>query len=174
FDVTPGDQDHRSQVLSPAEAYLISDVLKGYQDQWGLGWGRPMAGKSGTTGGDATGIHSDAWMMAYNHDIVVGAWAGNTGSNGAGHAISAFGVETGSSTLATFINGLPAELNRWYQKPADLTVRNGELYLPGTQPNSSCAPPSAPAPPAGPGRGKKHDEKAPPPPPVQPQGDGGD
>jgi membrane peptidoglycan carboxypeptidase len=160
FDVTPGHQPNQQQVLSPSEAYLMTDVLKGYQSQWGLGWGRQMAGKSGTTGGSALGVHSDAWMMAYNRDIVVGGWAGNTGQNGAGRAISAFGVNTGETLLASFINALPADWNHWYQKPADLVARNGELYLPGTQNNPDCAQaptPSnlAPAPAPRGGGGKK-------------------
>ena len=44
-----------------------------------------MAGKSGTTSGADTGSsHKDAWMMAYNPDIVIGAWAGNTDAKGGG------------------------------------------------------------------------------------------
>ena len=67
-------------VLKPSQAYLITDVLKDYPKEWGLGWTNQMAGKSGTTGGSATGIHQDAWMMAYNPKIVVGGWTGNTSS----------------------------------------------------------------------------------------------
>ena len=173
FDVTPGHQANQQQVLSPAEAYLVTDVLKGYQSQWHLGWTRQMAAKSGTTGGSAVGVHSDAWMMAYNKDIVVGTWAGNTGQNGAGRAISAFGVNTGQTMLASFINALPADLNHWYQRPADLQVRNGELFLPGTQDNGGCAY-SSPAPPPGNDQPKGHgkDKKQPQPPP-QGNGDGG-
>jgi len=86
-------------------------------------------------------VHQDAWMMAYNRDLVIGGWAGNTGANGAGNTgvngagntISAFGVNTGSTMLADFINTLPAGLNHWYQQPAGLTAKNGELFLPGTE-----------------------------------------
>ena len=133
FQSTPGKQDNQQQVLTPAEAYLMTDTLKAYQTQWGLGWKRQMAGKSGTTGGATVGLHSDAWMMAYNRDIVVGAWAGNTGADGRSSTISAFGVNTGETTLAGFINGLPANLNHWYQEPAGLVQKGGELYLPGTE-----------------------------------------
>ncbi|GAC1331511.1 MAG: hypothetical protein NVSMB17_09610 [Candidatus Dormibacteria bacterium] len=166
FEVKPGQQDRQQQVLSPAEAYLVTDVLKGYQDEWRMPWARRMASKSGTTGGDAVGIHSDAWMMAYNRDIVVGAWAGNTGQNGAGHAISAFGIDTGSTILAGFINGLPADLNHWYQPPGELVHRAGELYLPGTQAASGCE--------AGGdhGKDKKNKNPVPPPPPPGPVGGG--
>lgn len=139
FQRQPGKQDGQAQVLSPAEAYLITDTLKGYQNQWSLGWKRQMAGKSGTSGGAQFGVHQDAWMMAYNVNIVVGAWAGNTGSGGGGGSIAAFGTETGQTMLAEFINGLPADWTQWYQQPSGLTARTGGLYLTGTEGmSSSC------------------------------------
>ena len=140
FQATPGKQDGQTQVLSAEEAYLITDTLKAYQGQWGLGWKRQMASKSGTTGAATVGVHQDAWMMAYNHDVVVGAWAGNTAANGGGSNISAFGVDTGSTMLAEFVNGLPSDWSHWYQQPAGLVSRGGELYLNGTQDQAdSCA-----------------------------------
>jgi len=142
FQRDPGGQPGRTQVLSPAEAFLITDTLKAYQNQWSLGWSRQMASKSGTTGGSQTGVHPDAWMMAYNPDIVVGAWAGNTGPNGAGKPISAFGTNVGSSVLREFINGLPANMRDWYQRPPGITQgKSGEIYLAGTEnmPGNDCA-----------------------------------
>ncbi|MFN2464753.1 MAG: transglycosylase domain-containing protein [Candidatus Dormibacteria bacterium] len=165
-----GQQANQQQVLSPAETYLMTDVLKGYQGQWSLGWGRQMAGKSGTTGGTASGVHPDAWMMAYNRDIVVGAWAGNTGVNGAGHPMSAFGVNTGETTLAKFINGLPADMNHWYQAPSGVVSRNGEVYLAGTETTANCSqPPPSSQPDQGRGKDKKKQQ-----PPAPPGGGGGD
>ena len=169
FQTTPGQQVKQQQVLTPAEAYLITDVLKGYQAQWNLGWQRQMAGKSGTSGGNAIGVHPDAWMMAYNKDIVVGSWAGNTGANGAGRPTTAFGVNTGSTILASFINGLPANLNRWFQQPSGLVNKGGEIYLSGTENMPACSPKPTPSPGDGgkkknkPGRGQP-----------SPQGGGGD
>ena len=133
FNSKPGSQDGQQQVLTPAEAYLLTDTLKGYQGQWNLGWKLQMASKSGTSGASQVGVHQDAWMMAYNHDLVIGGWAGNTGANGVGSPISAFGVETGSTMLADFINNLPAGLNHWYQQPSGLVSKGGELFLPGTE-----------------------------------------
>jgi membrane peptidoglycan carboxypeptidase len=139
FEQKPGKQDGQMQVLSPAEAYLMTDTLKAYQHQWNLGWNRQMASKSGTSGASQVGVHQDAWMMAYNSRIVVGGWTGNTGANGAGNPISAFGVTTGSTMLADFINGLPAGFDGWYQQPSGLTSRNGQLYLTGTENmNTAC------------------------------------
>jgi membrane peptidoglycan carboxypeptidase len=166
FEQSPGSQDGQLQVLSPAEAYLITDTLKAYQDQWNLGWKQQMASKSGTSGASDLGVHQDAWMMAYNRDLVIGGWAGNTGANGAGNAISAFGVNTGSSMLAAFINTLPTGLDHWYQQPPGLVASHGGLFLPGTENvNNSCS---------GGGEGghghNKHDQ----PPPQQGGGGNGD
>jgi membrane peptidoglycan carboxypeptidase len=137
FNTKP--QDGQTQVVSPEEAYLITDVLKGYQQAWNLGWDRQMAGKSGTSGASQVGVHQDAWMMAYNPDIVVGAWTGNTTAGGGGTSISAFGTETGQKLLAEFINHLPSQWSHWYQQPSGL-LSHGELFLQGTQSlSNACA-----------------------------------
>jgi membrane peptidoglycan carboxypeptidase len=146
FDQQPGTQVGQSQVLSPAETYLITDVLRYYNQQWGLGWRTTMAGKSGTTGSDAL-LHPDAWMMAYNPKIVIGSWAGNTGPNG--HAMRAFGTNVGSTITAQFINSLPDTYRGWYPGSPDGLVRGGgcsnqsnELYLQGTESGLSCPTPT--------------------------------
>ncbi|HXA42226.1 MAG TPA: transglycosylase domain-containing protein [Candidatus Solibacter sp.] len=171
FEQKPGKQSGQLQVLSAAEAYLMTDTLKAYQNQWNLGWKQQMASKSGTSGASQIGVHQDAWMMAYNSNIVVGGWTGNTGANGAGNPISAFGVTTGSTMLADFINGLPAGYNQWYQQPSGLVSRGGELYLPGTENlNNSCLGAGGGG--GGEGHGHKHGDQ---PPPILPpqQGDNG-
>jgi len=159
FEQTPGQQDGQTEVLSAAEAYLMTSVLKNYQDVWQLGWDRQMASKSGTTGGSQTGVHRDAWMMAYNPNIVVGAWGGNTAANGGGQSISAFGVNVGSTVLGEFINGLPSSYRGWYSQPEGLVTGPGcpgmdnskhELFLPGTKPDCAGAPTPSPSPAASP------------------------
>ena len=134
FQQPPGTQQGQQAVLSPQVSYLVTSVLQDYPRYWGLGWNRQMAGKSGTTGSE-TGVHPNAWMMAYSPDIVVGAWAGNTGPDGRTNPTSAFGTNVGSTISARFINGLPrAAFNRTFSRPAGLVQgRNGELFLPGTQ-----------------------------------------
>ena len=143
FEARAGQQQGQTQVLSPQEAYLMTDTLKAYQDQWHLGWGRQMASKSGTTGAAKVGVHQDAWMMSYNQDVVVGGWAGNTEAGGGGQNISAFGVDTGSTMMAEFINGLPADWNHWYAQPGNMASRSGEIYLPGTETASTSCDPRA-------------------------------
>jgi membrane peptidoglycan carboxypeptidase len=150
FQQTPGQQPGISHPISAADAYLITDTLKAYQNQWSLGWRRQMAGKSGTTSGADTGsTHKDAWMMAYNPNIVVGAWAGNTDSKGGGTTINAFGTQVGQRVLASFINGLPASMKDWYQQPQGIVSGFGcsgggrEVYLADTPQGAGCPAPSA-------------------------------
>jgi len=140
YQAQPGGQLGQDDVLTPAESYLVTDVLKQYQTTWNLGWNRQMAAKSGTTDtGQGNNLHPDAWMMAYSPDIVVGAWAGNTGPDGKGGPTSAYGVNVGQTISARFINGLPRSLSHWYARPAGLVQGSGgELFLPGTQ-STSCS-----------------------------------
>ena len=151
FEQKPGSQEGQSQPLTPAEAYLITDTLKDYQTQWSLGWNRQMASKSGTSGGNQVGVHPDAWMMAYNPDIVVGAWGGNTGPNGAGKPVRAFGTNVGSTILREFVNSLPGNFRDWYSRPSGLVDGKGcpgqpdashELFLEGTKPDCTGSQPS--------------------------------
>jgi membrane peptidoglycan carboxypeptidase len=141
------------RVVSPAEAYLVTDILKDYSAAWHLGWNRPMAGKSGTTND-----YHDAWMMAYAPNIVVGAWVGHTGP-GDSNMNGVYGTMVGSSVLREFINnglaqaGIPV-MN--FQRPSGLVDGNPcqpaegqassvdpsevELYLPGTE--TQCPKPT--------------------------------
>jgi penicillin-binding protein 1C len=107
-------------VLTPAEAYLITGVLKDYQYQWGFGWNRQMASKTGTSDNGRGGIR-DSWIMAYNPDIVVGVWVGNTAPDGGGGLITAYGEQVGKSVMNRFVNWLPASSRSWYQQPAGIT-----------------------------------------------------
>jgi membrane peptidoglycan carboxypeptidase len=109
------------------------------QNQWHLGWQKQMAGKSGTSGGSDIGVHQDAWMMAYNKDIVIERWAGNTAAGGIGRPISAFGVNIGETMLAEVINELPAGDNHFLAQPAGLINKNGSLFLPGAESAALCA-----------------------------------
>jgi membrane peptidoglycan carboxypeptidase len=133
-------------VLTPAEAYLITGVLKDYQYQWGFGWDRQMASKTGTSDNGRGGI-PDSWIMAYNPDIVVGVWVGNTAPNGGGGLITAYGEQVGKSTMKRFVNSLPPNMRNWYAQPAGIVKGcNGAnpqyLFLAG---GCNATPPAAPA-----------------------------
>jgi membrane peptidoglycan carboxypeptidase len=127
-------------VLSPADTYLITDVLKDYQNQWGFGWNRQMASKTGTSDNGKGGI-PDSWIMAYNPDIVIGVWVGNTAPNGGGGLITAFGESVGSTIMARFVNALPASMQDWYRQPPGIVpgcgAQSHEIFLKGTE---GCTP----------------------------------
>src|SRR5207253_791012 len=133
-------------VLTHAEAYLMSDVLRNYQNTWGFGWNRQMASKTGTSDNGKGGI-PDSWIMAYNPDIVIGVWVGNTAPNGGGGLISAYGENVGLTIMKRFINNLPPTMRDWYPKPAGITIGCGsdtkDPFLPGAC-TASPTPSSSP------------------------------
>ncbi len=143
------DNPNSSTILTPAEAYLMTSVLKNYQNQWGFGWNRQMASKTGTSDNGKGGI-PDSWIMAYNPGIVVGVWVGNTAPNGAGGLIRAYGENVGLTIMKRFVNALPSNMRDWYARPPGVVVGCGDdtqdPFLPGacTSPTPSPSPsPSA-------------------------------
>src|SRR5260370_6373785 len=126
-------------VLSPAESYLLTDVLKQYQYQWGFGWNRQMASKTGTSD-NGHGQIPDSWIMAYNSDIVAGVWVGNTAPNGGGGMIRAFGESVGQTIMARFPHPLPTNLPAPHTPPSGIVrgcgAQSQEIFLIG--PQASC------------------------------------
>ncbi|MBW2426541.1 MAG: PBP1A family penicillin-binding protein [Deltaproteobacteria bacterium] len=64
------------QLITPADAYLMSDLLRAVVQE-GTGrrlrrLGRTLAGKTGTTN-----EYSDAWFMGFSPDLTTGVWVGN-------------------------------------------------------------------------------------------------
>jgi membrane peptidoglycan carboxypeptidase len=133
------EQAGQTQVLTPAEAYLMTYMLKDYQRVWNFPWNRQMAAKTGTTGSSAQ-PPTDAWVMAYNPDIVIGSWVGHTGPNGQGGTITTYGEAVGNTLMATFVNGLPSSYGDWYRAPAGLVAvkGSGDPLLPGTEALPGC------------------------------------
>jgi len=80
------DPQHAVRALTPAEAYVLTQMLTRVLDPhpltgigpgaWptghALGIGRPAAGKTGTSTEEA-----DAWFIGYEPQMVVGVWEGN-------------------------------------------------------------------------------------------------
>jgi membrane peptidoglycan carboxypeptidase len=138
-------------VLTQAEAYLMTDVLKHYQYTWGFGWNRQMASKTGTSDNGNGGI-PDSWIMAYNPDIVVGVWVGNTAPNGGGGLIRAYGENVGLTIMRRFVNGLPSNMREWYARPAGVVQGCGgdtqDPFLQGActaSPTPSASPSPSPS-----------------------------
>ena len=90
-------------VMSPADAYLITKILRGYAEQWGERFNVPTAGKSGTTDNFV-----DAWYMTYTPDVVIGTWAGHTdGGNPAEIPMDGvYGTTEGMDVAVPFVNSL--------------------------------------------------------------------
>jgi membrane peptidoglycan carboxypeptidase len=141
------DTPSGTTVLTPAESYLITGVLKDYQNQWGFGWNRQMASKTGTSDNGRGGI-PDSWIMAYNPDVVVGVWVGNTAPNGGGGLITAYGELVGKSVMKRFVNALPTNMHDWYSQPSGVTrgcngANTEYLFLAGGCNATPTASPSA-------------------------------
>src|SRR4029077_13782923 len=81
---------------------------------------------------------------AYNPDIVVGVWVGNTAPNGGGGLITAFGESVGPTIMARVVNTLPRSMEDWYKPPPGIVHGCGaqaqEIFLSGTQ---GCTPGSS-------------------------------
>jgi membrane peptidoglycan carboxypeptidase len=139
------DPNH-DQVITPAQAYVMSDVLKDYQNTWHFGWDRQMASKTGTSDNGNGGI-PDSWIMAYNPDIAVGVWVGNTGANGKGGLIRAYGENVGLTIMKRFVNALPSNMRDWYSRPSGVKIGCGgdsqDPFLPGACTTSASPTPSA-------------------------------
>ena len=150
------DNPSSTTVLTPAEAYMITGVLKDYQNQWGFGWNRQMASKTGTSDNGRGGI-PDSWIMAYNPDIAVGVWVGNTAPDGGGGLIKAYGEMVGKSVMKRFVNALPANMHNWYSQPSGVVKGcNGKdtqyIFLVGgcNATPSAASPTASPSPSASP------------------------
>jgi membrane peptidoglycan carboxypeptidase len=104
------------RVLTPAQAWSITSILRNYPRQWNLHFKYPTAGKSGTTDNFV-----DAWYMSYTPDWVVATWMGHTsGTSQAEQGMNqVFGTSTGAAIAVPFVNSL--------SKPSAFTPVSGSL-----------------------------------------------
>jgi membrane peptidoglycan carboxypeptidase len=92
-----------TQVMTQAQAYAITKILRNYPSHWGIHFNRPIASKSGTTDN-----YIDAYYMSYSPDYVVAAWAGHTSADGHEQGMkTVYGNDVGKYISAPFVNGLP-------------------------------------------------------------------
>jgi penicillin-binding protein 1A len=142
------DNPTKTTVLTPAESFLMTDMLRRYQTTWGFGWNRQMASKTGTSDNGKGGI-PDSWIMAYNPNIVAGVWVGNTAPNGGGGLIRAYGENVGLTIMKRFVNALPPNMRDWYTRPSGVTSCPGDSqdpFLSGACPSPSPTPSASPSP----------------------------
>ncbi|MBV8195673.1 MAG: penicillin-binding protein [Candidatus Dormibacteraeota bacterium] len=102
------------QVTTPANAWTLTNILRGYSRHWGLPVKWDSACKSGTTDDFV-----DAWYVCYTPSWVVATWAGHTdGNNPAEVGLNGvYGTTEGRYIAVPFINSLP--------KPGAFTPVNG-------------------------------------------------
>ena len=96
--VLQDNRPEKKQVLSPQQAYLMSDMLQAVMD-YGTGSvvpiERPSAGKSGTTNNQR-----DLWFVGFTPDIVVGVFIGNDDNS----PVAGYGGSIAGPIWAEFIN----------------------------------------------------------------------
>ena len=91
-------------VMTPGQAWSITNILKNYAHTWGLPFKWQTAGKSGTTDNFV-----DAWYTAYTPDWVVSTWVGHTDGNNPAEVgmNSVFGTTMAQDIAVPFVNSLP-------------------------------------------------------------------
>ena len=122
------------QVMTAAQAWSITNILRGYAHFWNLPIKWDTAGKSGTTD-----QFVDAWYMSYTPSWVVATWTGHTdvnnpteiGMNGV------FGTTEAKYIAVPFINSL--------SKPLAFTPVSGALGTASPTPTPTPTPSPTPS-----------------------------
>jgi penicillin-binding protein 1C len=112
----------RIQVLSPAAAYMVTDILsKVNRPDFPLNWTATehmprIAWKTGTSYG-----RKDAWSIGYNKNYTVGVWVGNFSGQGVAELS---GANTATPLLFKIFNTIDYDSNSdWYAPPGDCALR---------------------------------------------------
>jgi len=141
----------REQAVSPALAYVVTDLLTSVFERGGTAHRirhmlhRPVAGKSGTTA-------SDAWFVGYTPDLAAAVWVGHD----RGRSVTTMEAHRAAPIFAAFLeNALEGESPRPFPVPegvvrANVDPRTGllaapdcpeqvlEPFLAGTEPVEHC------------------------------------
>jgi penicillin-binding protein 1A len=125
----------QEQVMTPQQAWAITDILRSYQHYWNLPIKWDTAGKSGTTDNFV-----DAWYMDYTPSWVIATWAGRTEANNPAELgmDGVFGTTEGRAIAVPFINSL--------SKPAAFTPAPGAYATPTATPAPTPSPTATPVP----------------------------
>jgi len=142
------------RVISPAKAYLMSDLLRSVVEMGtgrslrplGIDW--PVAGKTGTTNDSR-----DAWFVGYTPDILAVVWVGFDDND----SIHATGARAALPIWSDLMKSLPQYVSgEWFDMPEGVekhTICNEskllakadccpdtteELFLSGTAPTETC------------------------------------
>ncbi|HET7340109.1 MAG TPA: penicillin-binding transpeptidase domain-containing protein, partial [Methylomirabilota bacterium] len=148
-DVAPADAGEAAEVISPAEAYLVTSLLEGVIQSGtasaarGLARADTIAGKTGTTNDGR-----DAWFVGYTPRLLVTVWVGFDGGD-------AHGLSGAEAALPIWMDFMRQALETYPQPAftipggiafADIDLTNGRLanrycplvaretFLAGTEP----------------------------------------
>jgi penicillin-binding protein 1C len=124
----------KQQLLNPASAYIISDILSGVQrpdfpNNFEFTFKLPkIAWKTGTSFGKR-----DAWAIGYNPNYTVGVWLGNF----SGESIPDLsGASVATPLLFQIFNTVETK-KKWFQMPQNLEYRQ-VCSISGLPKNSYC------------------------------------
>jgi penicillin-binding protein 1B len=142
------------RVVSPAKAYLMSDLLHSVVEHGtgrslklqGIDW--PVAGKTGTTNDSR-----DAWFVGYTPDILAVVWVGFDKNE----SVHATGGRAALPIWADLMNALPQYVSgEWFDMPSGVETHticmdsglladpdccprtSEEIFLTGTAPTETC------------------------------------
>ncbi len=132
-------------VMTPQQAWTMTNILRGYAKHWNLPFKYDTAGKSGTTDNFV-----DAWYMVYTPDWVVATWAGHTsGTDPAEQPMDGlYGTTEATYIAAPFVNSLspPTRFTPVTPTPQDCSAGGNELPDGCPTPTPSPTPVATPAP----------------------------
>jgi penicillin-binding protein 1C len=126
----------RVQLLSPASAYMITDILsKVNRPDFPLNWSATehmpkIAWKTGTSYG-----RRDAWSIGYNKNYTVGVWVGNFSGTGVAELS---GANTATPLLFKIFNTIDYDSNSdWFSPPPGCDLRQ-VCSVTGSVPGEFC------------------------------------
>jgi penicillin-binding protein 1B len=109
-------------VISPAKAYVMSDMLRSVVTEGtakslkSMGITFPVAGKTGTTND-----YRDAWFVGYTPDILALVWVGFDN----GDTISVEGAVAALPIWADLVRSIPQYISgEWFMMPSGVVKRN--------------------------------------------------
>ncbi|MDD4802612.1 MAG: PBP1A family penicillin-binding protein [Syntrophomonas sp.] len=116
------NQSQQKRVVSPENAYIITNMLAGVLEPGGTGAslkpkaGRPAAGKTGTTDNK-----NDAWFVGYTPQLCCAVWVGYD----KGKAANLYGGSAAGPIWASFIHDASSKLpEEDFAKPAQVELLN--------------------------------------------------